>query len=90
MPRIQALEIDAHILDEIESQHRLTFQEVEEVCYARHHARRGREGLYRIFGQTDAGRYLLVVLANRGSSVWKVVTARQMTNDERRLYQQHA
>lgn len=89
MPRIEALEIDDHILDKIESKHGVEFLEVEEACYSEdRHVRRGREGLYQLFGQTDDGRYLFVVLADRGSGVWKVATAREMTDRERRLYRQ--
>ncbi len=87
MRRIEALEIDDHILDKIESRHGVVFHEVEEACYSEgRHVRRGREGLYKIFSQTEAGRYLLVVLADLTGGVWKVVTARAMTEQERRLY----
>jgi uncharacterized protein len=86
MLRIEALAIDDHILDKIESRHRITFQEVEEVCYSQHHARRAQEGIYKVFGRTDTGRYVLVVLADHGGGVWKVVTARDMTQNERRLF----
>ena len=57
MLRIEALEIDDHILDKIESKHGLSFEEVEEACQSEAaHIRRGREGLYKLFGQTAAGR----------------------------------
>ena len=85
--RIDSLEIDEHILDKIESKHVVSFEEVEEVCYASPlYLRRGRGGLYQAFGQTDAGRYLFVVLARVGTGSWKVVTARVMRPNERRLY----
>ena len=85
--RVEALEIDDHILDKIESGHGVPFHDMEEACYSeRRHVRRGRAGLYKVFSQTDAGRFLLVVLADKGDGVWKVVTARQMTETERRLY----
>lgn len=88
MLRIEALEIDDHILDKIEARHGVPFPEVEEACYSAHrHVRRGREGLFKVFSQTEARRYLLVVLADLGAGVWKVVTAREMTDQERRLYQ---
>ena len=87
MPRIEALEIDDHILDKIESKHRVAFHEVEEACYSEdRHIRRGRERLYKVFSRTEAGRYLLVVLVDLSGGVWKVVTAREMTQQERRLY----
>lgn len=85
--RIDALEIDDHILDKIESRHRVTFEEIEEACLSEaRHIRRSKDGLYKLFGQTEAGRYILVVLVNLGSGVWKIVTSRQMTDSERRLY----
>jgi len=85
--RIESLEIDDHILDKIESKHGLTFGEVEESCLSEaRHVRRSREGLYKLFSQTAAGRYVLVVLVDQGGGCWKVVTAREMTDGERRLY----
>ncbi|HLG10727.1 MAG TPA: BrnT family toxin [Dehalococcoidia bacterium] len=85
--RLDALEIDDHILDKIESVHGVLFGEVEEAIYStRRHVRRGREGLYKVFSQTEAGRYLLVVLADKSEGLWRVVTARQMTTREKALY----
>jgi len=84
---IESLEIDDHILDKIEIKHCITFQEVEEACLSdSRHVRRGREGLYKLFNQTEAGRYVLVVLFNLGKGNWKVVTSRDMTDSEKRLY----
>jgi len=84
---IEALEIDDHILEKIESKHNVDFTEVEEACLSdKRHIRRGREGLYKVFSQTDAGRYVLVVLMNLGAGSWKVITAREMTGSEKRLY----
>ena len=87
MLRIESLEIDDYILEKIESKHSVSFEEVEEACLSeKRHVRRSREGLYKVFGRTAAGRYVLVVLANLGTGNWKIVTARQMTDNERRLY----
>lgn len=87
MLRIESLEIDDHILDKIESKHGVSFHEAEEACLSeKRHVRRSREGLYKLFSQTAAGRYILVVLVNLGRGCWKIVTAREMTDSERRLY----
>ena len=88
MLRIEALEITDEILDKLASKHGVSMDEVEELCFSEGlHARGGRDGLLMLFGQTDAGRYLLVVLAPRSNEgVWAVVTARDMTLQERRLY----
>ena len=87
MLRIESLEIDDHVLDKIESKHGIAFEQVEEACLSeKRHIRRSREGLYKLFSQTAAGRYVLVVLVNLGRGDWKIVTAREMTDSERRLY----
>ncbi|MDO8491440.1 MAG: BrnT family toxin [Dehalococcoidia bacterium] len=87
MLRIEALEIDDHVLEKIEAKHGVSFTEVEEACLSDiRHIRRGREGLYKVFSQTSGGRYVLVVLANLDAGNWKVVTAREMSDSERRLH----
>jgi len=84
---IESLEIDDHILDKIESKHGITLEEVEEACLSdSRHVRRSREGLYKLFSRTAAGRYVLVVLVDLGGGVWRIVTAREMTDRERQLY----
>ena len=50
----------------------------------------GRDGTTVLFGQTHAGRHLLVVLAGSGDGRWYVVTARTMTDPERRVYNKKA
>lgn len=85
---IESLEIDDHILEKIEKKHNLRFNEVEEACLSnRRHVRKGRDGLYKVFSQTVAGRYILAVLVNKGDGYWKVATAREMMDSERQLYE---
>ncbi len=85
--RIESLEIDDHILDKIEVKHRIDFKEVEDACFSeQRHIRKSKEGLYKIFGQSNAGRYILVVLVYKGKGDWKVATARQMTETEKRYF----
>lgn len=87
MLQIESLEIDDHILEKIESKHHVSFTEVEEACLSdQRHIRRGKDGLYKVFSQTGAGRYILVVLVNLGKGNWRIVTAREMTESEKRLY----
>jgi len=43
-----------------------------------------------LFGQTRSGRYLLTVLAGSGDGRWHVVTARSMTEAERRTFKKKA
>ncbi|MCE5237673.1 hypothetical protein LLH23_04190 [bacterium] len=61
--------------------------EVDEVLGNRPYVRRGRDALYYVLGQTEAGRYLLIVLRDLGAGRARVVTAREMTPPERRAYQ---
>lgn len=82
---IVSLEIDDQILEKF-VKHGVSFQEVEDACYGPHVGRHGRDGLSLLYGQSGAGRYLVVVLAPRGRGVWAVVTARDMTPSERRGY----
>jgi len=85
--RIESLEIDDHILEKIEVKHGIAFNEVEEACLSgKRHVRRSKRGLYKLFSQTVAGRYILVVLVNPGRGTWKLATAREMTKSERQLY----
>jgi uncharacterized DUF497 family protein len=45
---------------------------------------RSHDDTYQLVGQTDAGRFLFIVLAPRSSGVYDPVTARDATQGERR------
>ena len=49
-------------------------------------ALRAKYGRYLILGQTEAGRYLTLVVAPLGGARGKLITARTMTDVERRFY----
>lgn len=85
---IAELEIDPWIEEKLWTKHRVDVAEVEEVCFEDEDLRleHGRAGLYLLLGRTAAGRYLATVLAPKGSGRWKIVTARDMTDTERRRY----
>jgi len=68
--------------------HAVTFEEVEEAVQNRKYSRRSREYLM-VLGQTDSGRHLAVFLDDEGDGRWYVVTARPMTDSERRLLGRH-
>jgi uncharacterized DUF497 family protein len=85
---VEALDIDPHIEDKLWVKHSVAFEEVEDVCYDDgHRAERTRAGLYLVLGRSAAGRYLAVILAFKGGGLWKVVSAREMNDAERRRYQ---
>jgi hypothetical protein len=48
-----------------------------------------RDGTTLVFAQAHSGRYLLAVLARSGDGRWHV-TARSMTEAERRVFQKKA
>lgn len=61
--------------------------EVEDVLYSRPRlVAGGREGVTLVFGTTNAGRHLVVVLAEAEDGRLFVVTARAMTDSERRAF----
>lgn len=67
--------------------HAVTPDEVEQVVNTRPRLLlMGREGTQYLFGTTDAGRYLLVVLAEAMDGRDYVVTAREMTDAERQAF----
>ncbi|RMF29930.1 MAG: BrnT family toxin [Chloroflexi bacterium] len=71
------------------ARHRVEAYEVEEAIWGDPHVRRGRgEKRYRVYGQTEAGRYLFIVIERVRGTLYYVVTARDMTDRERRLYLQ--
>lgn len=63
--------------------------EVEEVFKNKPLIRKGRQGLYEAFGQTDEGYYLFVIFKYKGKEMIRVIAARDMDAWERRYYQRH-
>ncbi|MGH9063852.1 MAG: BrnT family toxin [Acidimicrobiales bacterium] len=67
--------------------HAVTPDEVEQVANTRPRlVLKGREGTQYLFGTTDAGRHLLVVLGESIDGRDYVVTAREMTDAERQVF----
>jgi len=66
--------------------HRVSFVEAEEVFEGRYFYERGRDGYNLAYGVTAEGRYLFVVFFALGQGVIRVVTARNMTDTEKRRY----
>lgn len=86
MHRISRLEWDDANVEHI-AKHGVSPEEVEEVCYSRPLFMRSRDEIWLAYGQTFGGRYLFVVLGLREEGVARCITARTMTDKERRLYQ---
>ena len=80
-------------LDKIIRKHHLDPDEVEEVLRGRPLVRRKERGrqrgqdLYAVYGQTEAGRYIVVFLIQKAARVVMPISARDMTDTERRFYE---
>jgi uncharacterized DUF497 family protein len=84
-----------YYVDKIEVKHGILTDEVEEVLFGKPHVRRVQRGhvkgedLYTAYGQTDAGRYLIVFFIRKGTAALPI-SARGMTNSEERYYDRQA
>jgi uncharacterized protein len=80
------------IVDKVATKHGVETREVEEVLLANPEFRRGGKGnrkgedLYYALGQTDAGRYLFIVFIRKRGNRALVLTARPMSEREKRGY----
>ena len=86
MLRIRHLIWSRAVINKIARKHNVERWEVKDVCYSKHLSRKAGKNLYDVYGRTEVGRYLLVVLSDKGHGFYKVVTARDMTNAERQYY----
>ena len=68
------------------SRHRVIPHEVEEACFNEPLIMRAGKNKYYVYGRSDAGRYLFIVSSYKGTGIVRIITARDMTESERRLY----
>lgn len=88
--RIDQLRCDPETELHVWSRHRVTAREVEDAAYRHGLAIRGRsKGVYEVFGRTEEGRYLLIVVRYLGDCTARLITARDMSRTERRRYDKH-
>ena len=83
MVHIKGLRWDEEAEDHI-ARHRVAFWEVEEAVANIRYAKRSR-GYLQVIGQTEAGRYLTVILDEEDDGFWYVVTALRTMEREKRL-----
>ena len=89
--RLEHLEWDEWNVEHIAG-HRVEPEEVESACHAERqlvrHAGITRYGLvrYHVYSQTEDGRYLFIVLDQEAPGVFYTVTAREMTESEKRTF----
>jgi len=83
---INKLEWDDYRIKHI-AQHNVEPHEVWEICEDQLHlAHREGYNRYRLYGQTVEVRYLFIVLEQVKKMVYKSITARDMTDNEKRNY----
>ena len=68
------------------AQHGVTPEEVEAVLSSAAVFKRGRGGAYEAWGQTESGRYLLVIFRYLGHNRAWPITARDMDENEKRFF----
>jgi uncharacterized DUF497 family protein len=78
------------VVDKILQKHNVNAEEIEESIFDDSPACiKGISGSYWLYGQTVAGRFLFIVLRKKpGKGRYKVITAREMIERERKYYQQ--
>ena len=83
--RISQLEWDDDNVEHI-ARHEVTPQEVEDICFGLHIARKEFGGRYILAGQSAEGRYLNVVIETVSGSVFRPVTAFEMSETYKKSY----
>src|SRR3972149_643239 len=82
--------------EKIAEKHGVSMEEVEQVLFGRalvRRAQRGRvqgEDLYAGYGQTRSGRHLVVFFIRKRGGMALPITARPMSNPERRYFRGYA
>ncbi|ACB52456.1 unknown [Crocosphaera subtropica ATCC 51142] len=81
-------------IEKLAVKHGVRTDEVEEVLFSRSHVRKAQKGrikgedLYVAYGQTNAGRYLIIFFVRKNKTSALPISARDMTQSERRYYEQ--
>ena len=82
-------------MEKLAVKHGVSPKEAEEVLRAKPHIRKvGRghvkgEHVYAAYGQSAAGRYLMVFYIRKSTGTLLPISARDMDDAERRYYEQH-
>jgi len=79
-------------VEKLASKHAIRIEEVEEVLFGKHHTRKVNRGnvegedVYVAYGQTESGRYLTIFFIWKYGTAALPISARDMTQAERRYY----
>jgi uncharacterized DUF497 family protein len=84
-PWIRGILWDDENLEHV-AQHGVAAEEVEEALARRPFILRGRDGRYLVYASSTEGRLLFIVCVRKGGGLVRPLTARDMTEAEKRLY----
>ncbi len=85
-----------YFVDKIEIKHGVSTDEIEEVLFSKPHVRRAQKGHIKgedfraAYGQTEAGRYLIVFFIRKAGAAALPISARDITDSEERYYDRQA
>ena len=83
--KIQSLHWDDANIEHI-ARHGLSPVDIEDVCFGEHIAFKGRQMRYILYGKTDSGAMIMVVLERLFGQSFRPITARAMTDKEKHNY----
>ena len=82
-----------HVIDKLAWKHSVFPEEVDQVIFSKVHFRWIQKGhisgedVYAAYGQTEAGRYLVVFFVYKTTREALILSSRDMDSKERRLYE---
>ncbi len=85
MPWVRGFIWDEENMEHV-AQHQVSPEEVEEALTGDPLVLRGPDGRYLAYGKTSSGRHLFAVYVSQARGRVRVLTAREMTEKETRLY----
>ncbi|OGQ00215.1 MAG: hypothetical protein A2Z51_05350 [Deltaproteobacteria bacterium RBG_19FT_COMBO_52_11] len=91
--KISSIILLEEIVEKISAKHHVGLDEVREVLNTASHFRfiekghRRGENVYAALGQTDSGRYLIIFFVHKKGNQALILTARDMTDAERKRYE---
>lgn len=83
-------------VEKLAVKHGVTTDEVEQILFSRPYVRKAEKGqvkgedLYAAYGQTGVGRYLIIFFVRKNQTSALPISARDMTESERRYYERQA
>jgi len=86
MVRLKRLYWSRSVLDKIERKHHVQISEVEEALFSRGVHIRKAAGVYHAYGRSATGRYLFIVFRESRTYSARIITARDMSGNEKRQY----